>query len=373
MQCFRPIDGSVLESDGCQAVPVSQGGNELTTRRRTITALLLATALLTNVSPAHAIPQSKRAKAAAVKAQIDRLDTRVEMAAERYNLASMKHDKLLRQKREASALFTRIKGRMGVVQGHLSTRANAMYRQGPMGFAAVLLGSESFEEFASTWDVLAQLNTNDAASVAELKDLRTKAKRARNEVSAKEEAAAQQVRVMASNKRSIERQLAERKSKLKGIEAEIKRLEDAEERARRARYSSYSGYDSSVDENANWNPSSSSLARKALASALTKQGSPYVWGASGPNSFDCSGLIVWAYRQYGRSLPHHSGSLIGCGKRVSRGNLEPGDLVFFGSPIHHVGIYVGGGRYLHAPHSGSVVQISSLWGRSGYTGACRIF
>jgi cell wall-associated NlpC family hydrolase len=100
-------------------------------------------------------------------------------------------------------------------------------------------------------------------------------------------------------------------------------------------------------------------------------GKPYEWAASGPDSFDCSGLTMWAYDHVGVSLPHSSAEQIGSGTRVSRSNLQPGDLVFFGSPIHHVGMYVGGGDFIEAPHTGAVVRISSLSNRSDYAGACR--
>jgi cell wall-associated NlpC family hydrolase len=98
-------------------------------------------------------------------------------------------------------------------------------------------------------------------------------------------------------------------------------------------------------------------------------GAPYVWAASGPNSFDCSGLTMFVYRQVGVSLPHSSRAQIYSGQRVSRSDLQPGDLVFFGSPIHHVGIYVGGGMMLHAPHTGAVVRIDPM--HSNFAGACR--
>ena len=79
---------------------------------------------------------------------------------------------------------------------------------------------------------------------------------------------------------------------------------------------------------------------------------------------------MWCYRQIGISLPHSSRAQINVGQRVSRANLQPGDLVFFGSPIHHVGMYVGGGMMIHAPHSGSVVQYAPAF-RGDYVGACR--
>ena len=99
---------------------------------------------------------------------------------------------------------------------------------------------------------------------------------------------------------------------------------------------------------------------RALGLARGKLGDPYVWGAAGPNAFDCSGLIVWAYKQLGVSLPHSSATLSTMGTPVSKAALQPGDLVFFYSPVSHVGIYAGNGMVLNATQSGEPVQFSTL-------------
>lgn len=109
---------------------------------------------------------------------------------------------------------------------------------------------------------------------------------------------------------------------------------------------------------------------EAMMLALGKRGSEYVWGAVGPSTFDCSGLVVWAYEQLGISLPHYSGALAQLGTPVSQADLEPGDLVFFGDPVHHVGIYVGNGMMVDAPATGQVVRVQPLF--SGYSGARRL-
>ncbi|MFI0411864.1 NlpC/P60 family protein [Actinomadura sp. 3N508] len=110
---------------------------------------------------------------------------------------------------------------------------------------------------------------------------------------------------------------------------------------------------------------------QALRYAMSKIGVPYVWGAAGPNSFDCSGLTMWAYKQVGINLPHYTGAQWNAGTHVSRSELQPGDLVFFYSDLHHMGIYVGGGKMLHAPQTGDVVKIASMSGRP-YAGAVRV-
>jgi cell wall-associated NlpC family hydrolase len=114
-----------------------------------------------------------------------------------------------------------------------------------------------------------------------------------------------------------------------------------------------------------------SLGVQALRYALTRRGDPYVWGAAGPDAFDCSGLVVWSYAQLGISLEHYTGDLWNEGEHISRSELEPGDLVFFYPDIGHVGIYVGDGLMVDAPTFGQPVQIQPvMW--NVYVGAVRI-
>jgi len=348
---------------GYAKTPVSQGGNELTTRIKAFGVLVFAAALLLTAVPAYAVPQSKMAQARAVKSQIDALNDRVERASERYNIAAEKHAKVLKQKRAVAKKLKKVEKRMDVVQRHLNTRANSMYRKGPMGFVDVLLGAESFEEFSATWDLLKDLNSGDAEAVAELKGLRKQAKAAHKELAKKEKAAKLHKAVMKRNERSIRSQLAARKSKLAGIEREIAALEAAEEAARSR--SSWSG-----GGGRNFPPPTRAPRGEVVSIARKYLGAPYRWAASGPNSFDCSGFTMFVYRQVGVRLPHSSRAQIHSGQRVSRSDLAPGDLVFFGSPIHHVGMYVGGGMMIHAPHTGAVVSYASI-NRSNYAGACR--
>jgi cell wall-associated NlpC family hydrolase len=107
--------------------------------------------------------------------------------------------------------------------------------------------------------------------------------------------------------------------------------------------------------------------------AMRYLGVPYVWGGSSPSGFDCSGFVMYVYAQVGVSLPHYTGAQWNVGVPVSRSDLQPGDLVFFDG-LGHVGIYIGGGQFIHAPHTGTVVQISSLsgWYADTYVGARRI-
>ena len=118
-------------------------------------------------------------------------------------------------------------------------------------------------------------------------------------------------------------------------------------------------------------PEATTVGTVALRAALTQRGKPYLWGAAGPDAYDCSGLVVWAFAQEGISLPHYTGSLWDSGMHISRADLEPGDLVFFFPDISHVGIYIGNGLMVDAPSSGQVVQVQAVFWDE-YVGAVRI-
>jgi cell wall-associated NlpC family hydrolase len=116
----------------------------------------------------------------------------------------------------------------------------------------------------------------------------------------------------------------------------------------------------------------SAVAQKAVDTALSKVGDPYVWGAAGPDAFDCSGLMQYAYSAAGVSLPHSSSSQSRMGTPVSRDQLQPGDLVFFYSPVSHVGMYIGNGQMVHASTAGEPVKVASLDSMGSYNSARRI-
>jgi cell wall-associated NlpC family hydrolase len=118
-------------------------------------------------------------------------------------------------------------------------------------------------------------------------------------------------------------------------------------------------------------PEATNVGTTALRAALTQRGKPYVWGAAGPDSYDCSGLVLWAFAQEGISLPHYTGDQWNSGMHVSRADLEPGDLVFFFADISHVGIFIGNGLMVDAPSTGQVVQVQPVFWDS-FVGAVRI-
>jgi len=117
-------------------------------------------------------------------------------------------------------------------------------------------------------------------------------------------------------------------------------------------------------------PSGGGGAATAVAEAYRQLGKPYVWGAEGPDSFDCSGLTQWVWAKGGVHLPHYTGDQWNAGRHVSRAELIPGDLVFFHADLDHVGVYIGNDQMIHAPHTGTVVRVENVWW-SSFQGAVR--
>jgi peptidoglycan DL-endopeptidase CwlO len=360
----------VVPFHGCHA-PYT-GRIELKLNSKTYLALLLIAALLVPVASAAAVPSKadKMAQARAVKSQINALDQKVEVATEDYNVARGKYNKVASERDKAAARVVKAEKRIGTLQKHLGTRAKGMYRSGQLGFLDVLLGAKSFEQMARTWDLLKQLNVSDAQSVSEMKQARVEAEKARVDYATKAASAKRQVKIMSAKKSSIKSQLAARKSKLSGLESEIAAIEAQEEARAAAAARTWTKRPSRGSGGKVFPPPTRAPRSEIMSIARRYLGAPYVWGADGPNTFDCSGFTMFVYRQVGVSLPHSSRAQIGYGQRVSRSDLKPGDLVFFGSPIHHVGIYAGGGMMIHAPHTGDVVKISPM-GRGDFAGACR--
>lgn len=332
--------------------------------------LLILVLVLGLVSPAFGAPlDDKRAQATQIAGQVEELDEQLEIAAEEYNVARAAYDAVTAEVKASEARANELGTRQDLLEQHLSTRVVGMYRQGPLGPLEVLFGSSSFEEFAATWDLLQDMNNNDAARVAELKQTRADVQVVQEQLAAQQAEAKAQSDAMKAHAADIEAQLAERQQLLAGVEAEIAQiLREQEEARKRAAAAAKARSRPSTDYG---NPTNAPRS-EVVNIALSKLGSPYKWAASGPDAFDCSGFTMWCYARVGVSLPHSSRAQIDVGQRVSRDNLKPGDLVFFGrSGIHHVGIYVGGDDFVHSPNTGDVVKISSLSARSDYVGACR--
>ncbi len=341
----------------------------MTTRRRTCFAALLALILCFMTVPAGATPRSdKVARAQAVKGTIDGLRDRTEAATERYNAALIRHQSFVKERKKAERRLTKARKQYSHYQRHLNGRVAAMYRGGTTGFIDVLFGAKDFQQFASTWDFLTSLNQGDAASVAKLRVAKRELDAARKQVRKQEIGARKQLNIARDAKRSVESQLAEQRRLLSGIEAEIAALDRAEDARQAAaqRAAASAGFTSFRS----FPPPTRAPRSGVVGIAMQYLGAPYVYAASGPNSFDCSGFTMFVYRQVGVGLPHNAAMQQSVCEPVSRSDLQPGDLVFFGRPADHVGLYIGNGMMVHAPHTGDVVRIAPAF-RSSFSGGGR--
>ena len=360
-----------------------------------LTAIFVAVALA-SVKTAAADPNvdAKRAQAQDVLDQIHAIDSQLESAVEAYNLANVKLDRIKADLQLNARHLTIAKSSLRNAQTHLSARLVSLYVNGGQGNALeVLLGAESLDDLLNRMDAVERVSDQDAKVLREVTRFRAEVKQRKLRLDRARTAQAQVVAQKEANRRSIEGQLAERQRMLSSIKSEIASLEAAEQlRQRRleqqaqARLAAQSaqgqGFATDSEVTALAAPSVEAPLAPAPAAryggvvgvAMQFLGTPYVWGGASPSGFDCSGLIMYAYAQVGVSLPHHAASQYGMGVPVSRDQLQPGDLVFFNG-LGHAGIYIGGGQFIHAPHTGDVVKISSLsdsWYASTWYGARRL-
>jgi cell wall-associated NlpC family hydrolase len=352
---------------------------------RAATVLVAALATLLVATPAGADPvSSKQAEAEEVLAQIEALDMEVGAAVEEYNGARVMLERIHEQQ-EANERHLRIarKSYAGA-QDALAARIHLLYTSGDSSTLEILLGSTSIEDFLARVDATSRVSEQDARIVSEIRAVRAEVKKREAELEAAQAQQAEIVADLEQRKAAIEARLAERESMLASIREEIERIE-AEERRRQAqlqaeaeaRLASQPATPAPTSGGGGGggggNPPPSQYGG-VVGVAMQFLGVPYVWGGASPSGFDCSGLVMYAFAQVGVSLPHNAAMQYAYGSPVSRSALQAGDVVFFNG-LGHNGIYIGGGQFVHAPHTGDVVKISNLnegWYSSTYVGARRM-
>ncbi len=395
---------------GCRAVPASSplcpphgavfGRVEARSSTRWTAALLavLGVALL-QVPRAQADPlASRRAQAAHVLAEIQELDASVSRAVDAYNAARIRLDEIREKQAENRRYLAVARASYREAQQVLQARVLDLYTSNSPSGLEVLLGSESLEDLLSRAEAVERVTSQDNRVVFEVAAFRAEMKHRRAELARARAEQEDIVAELAARRREIEGRLAERRSLLASIRSEIERIE-AEERRREARLEaqarvvasqSSSGASDSGSTTSDGAGSSGpgygtteaiggapppARYGGVVAVAMRYLGVPYRWGGASPSTgFDCSGFVMYVYAQVGVSLPHNAAMQYGYGSPVSRGSLAPGDIVFFNG-LSHNGIYVGGGAFIHSPHTGDVVKISSLsdsWYASTYVGARRL-
>jgi peptidoglycan DL-endopeptidase CwlO len=341
------------------------------------------------VASATATPGSvaaKQAEAQRVLGQIQQIDQSLGPAIEAYNLANVRLAKIEGDLQENKQQLKLARSNLSYAQKSLANRLVSAYTSTQDNSTlSVLLGSTSFEDLLNRIEAVNSTSQQDASIVRQVTSFKAAIKR--NRVELRNAHAAQQriVAEKAAQRQRIESQLASRRQLLSSIKGEIQRMRAAEAAQQRqlaaAASSRLAGYSSPSVEGVGVGastPEGSTVAPPnthggVVGVAMQYLGVPYRWGGASPSGFDCSGLVMFAFAQMGISLPHSTYALWNVGVAVSRDQLQPGDLVFFNG-LGHMGIYIGGGQFIHAPHTGDVVKISSLSGyyASAYMGARRV-
>jgi cell wall-associated NlpC family hydrolase len=352
-------------------------------RRQLLTLLIAVPAiagLLVVAGSAVADPtiDSKRAEAQQAMDQINQMDIELEQVVERYNSASLRLNQTTKDLNSARTTLKIARRSLGVARHALARRVIDVYMEQDEdadSTVAILFQATSLQDMIDRVEARQRISDHDARVVKQVKIFGDKVavqEKHLEKLQAREQALVTRI---ASEKSSIERKIAERKAYVRRVRHEIAGLVAEQERqareaaeAAQRRISSWSN----TPPPPRGSVPSSAVGTEVVRYAMSRLGAPYVWAAAGPDTFDCSGLVVWSFAQVNISLPHSSYDLMHMGVPVSYSDLEPGDLVFFYGG-GHVGIYIGGGQFIHAPHTGTVVQISTLAGYGGgLTAAVRI-
>lgn len=344
--------------------------------------------LVTGGASADPSVASKEAQAQAVLAQVREIDSQVGKAAEAYNRATIEFDRIREEQRRNAVMLKVARSSLVQAQAQLEERLVAIYTSGDSGTTLdVLLGATSIEDLLNRLEAVDRVSSQDAEVLRQVTSFRDQVKQRKSQLA---KARVRQERIVAeraTHQRAVEAKLRERQALLATIKDQIRQIR-ARERTRqlslarqareRLRASRLLTPDQGLAAEA-----AAALAGTAPPSryggvigiAMQYLGIPYRWGGSSPSGgFDCSGFVMFVYAQAGVSLPHNAAMQFGFGVPVSRDALEPGDLVFFDG-LGHNGIYIGGGQFIHSPHTGDVVKISGLndsWYAARWVGAKRL-
>jgi cell wall-associated NlpC family hydrolase len=313
----------------------------------------------------HAEPQLTPGQ---VKAEVDRLYQEAEAATEKYNGAKEKAEAAGRRLRDLQDQAARKEERLNSARDALGSVAAAQYRAGGLDPAVQLALSDDPDRYLENAEFVERAGNRQNAAVAGVRRRLREIEQLRGAAHIELTSLKSRQSELRRHKKTITGKLGSARRLLSRLDArERSRLGLSQDRASRAT----GARDTLAAPGSASSQAPNSRAAAAVSYAQQKLGSPYVWGATGPDAFDCSGLVQAAYRAAGVSLPRTTYSQITAGRRVSRSELLPGDLVFFYAGISHVGIYVGNGRMIHAPNPSAPVRVAPL-DEMPFAGATRV-
>jgi cell wall-associated NlpC family hydrolase len=310
-----------------------------------------------------------------VKAKVNKLYEEAEVSTEKYNGAKEKADKAHENLEELRDQAARRTDRLNSARDELGSLAAAQYRNGGMDPSWQLALSGDPDQYLDRAALAERVGSRQAADVASVRQQLQEIERLRGAARVELGTLKTRQTELKRHKKSVTTKLTEARQLLDrlttGDRARLDTAGGGTGHASRSSASSQRGLTGPVSPASATADAPNSRAAAAISYAYSKLGSPYVWGATGPNAFDCSGLTQAAYRSAGVSLPRTTYSQINAGRRVGRSELRPGDLVFFYSGISHVGIYVGNGQMIHAPNPSAPVRVAPL-DEMPFAGATRV-
>ncbi len=327
----------------------------------------------------------KQAEAARIERELESRGQELSMVAERYNVARLASERagaeVADARRQLADAERALAGARSSFQEHVVALYKGTNAPDPMGFLSV----RSIAELSTRTKYASIVTTRSSALLDDFRELRRREESEAAQVQASRDEAEAAAQRVATERHKVEAAMSAQRALLQRLEGEIGRLvaqeqqrreaeeeRRARERAARERPTRPSSPSSPSSPSAPSGPPPAPHPRAAVAVATAKAqlGKPYLWAADGPDAFDCSGLTMFAWAAAGVSLPHSSGAQFSSLPHVSMDDLAPGDLLFYGSPIHHVGLFVGGGQMVNAPQTGEQVRVSSIH-RADFTGAAR--
>jgi cell wall-associated NlpC family hydrolase len=343
-------------------------------RRLVAAALVLFLCAVSLVSTSELKAAPNRQELEEAEERLHELEKDFELVVERYNATREELLEIQAKMAAARLVVEDIQKRMDARQGDAIALAQELYMSGGATVALEsILAAETMSEVDTAVQYLraseeaqAQVFETLAVDRAELNRHLAQLEEDRTSAAAAEERLSSLRVEIEAKVESQEEEIAELNE---AIEAAARRRAEAARQAAEAQAES-AVPTAPLSVPARPAPAPNASAQTAVDAALSQVGKPYRWAAAGPDAYDCSGLTMWAWAQAGVALPHNSGMQQASITPVSQSDLQPGDLIFFGSPVHHVAMYIGNGQMVEAPYTGQFVRVVSA-SRSDYAGAGR--
>ena len=352
--------------------------------RSRVLAVLLVVLALAPATAGQAVPDRLTQQLEQARDRLAELDTQVSMAVEDANAAAVQLERLQTQQQQTAGRVDALTAEVTELEDATDAFVRSMYMRGPRSNLAMALENDEVTEAGRDLAVMDRLSRQRQGQLERLAVSRTELEAARSELATQVEAAAERERELADQRERVEAMLADQKDEVASFERRDRAHRGPGGRRGRQTGTRSSGAPGSrrtcrsrrqaaaeraaapkpepappPPAPAAPPPGTRQGANQAVQAALSQVGKPYRYAAAGPDAYDCSGLTMWAWRHAGVSLPHSSRMQYAATTRISRDQLQAGDLVFYGSPIHHVAMYLDGTRVVEAPYTGANVRVRS--------------